>query len=108
MKKQIVPVICCILCGYLLFEVARRWREVLLLQTNCVIAVLSAEAVNQKVGAIAPHFAPDKEAFINAYFEASNLPLAVFPAEVLNPIRDTLRRGRNSPEADRIRAMVFK
>lgn len=108
MKQSTISILFGLLCGYLIFEVVRLKREVHQLQTNCAIAVLSAEAANQKIGAIAPYFAPDKEAFIRGYMDANNLPLAVFPDEVLNPIRDGLQRGRSSPEADRLRATVFK
>jgi hypothetical protein len=108
MKQSILTILCCLLCAYLAFEVIRLKLAMHQLQANCAIAVLSAEAANRKVGAIAPFFAMDKEAFFRAYMDENNLPLAVFPDEVLNPIREILARARRSPEADRIRATVFK
>jgi hypothetical protein len=46
--------------GYRVFQLELEVKQV---QTNSAIALLSAEAANNKVGAIAPFFAQDKEAF---------------------------------------------
>jgi hypothetical protein len=107
MKRSSITALLCVLCGYVAFETVRLKQEVRQLQTNCAVAVFSAEAANRKVGAIAPFFATDKEAFIRAYLDANNLPLAVFPDETLNPIRDSLERGRNGAQARAVRETVF-
>ena len=48
------------------YKVIQLEQEVKQLQTNVAIAVLSAEAANNKVGAIAPFFVQDKDAFVKA------------------------------------------
>ena len=69
---------------FLGYRVIRLESEVRQLQTNAAIAVLSAaEAANNKIGAIAPFFGQDKEAFANAWLDSVNMPLAVFPEDVL-------------------------
>lgn len=83
-------------------------REVCQLQTNCAIAVLSAEAAHRKVGSVAPFFRMDRETYLRAWMDAEHLPLAVFPDNVLTPIRATLERARNSPETAQMRAVVFR
>jgi len=108
MKHATITIALAVLCVGLLFEVGRLRRRITQLETNCAIAVLSAEAANKKVGAIAPYFGPDKETFIRAWFDAENLPLAVFPDDVLNPIRASLQQKREGPEGRKLRALVFK
>jgi len=83
-------------------------REVRQLQTNTAIALLSAEAANNKVGAIAPFFSQDKEAFAKAWLDSNNLPLAVFPEEVLVPLKRMLEEKRASKESQSLKATVFK
>ena len=78
------------------------------MQTNVAIAVLSAEAANNKVGAIAPFFAQDKDAFVKAWLDSVNMPLAVFPDEVLVPLRRTLEERRMSKESQQQKTAVFK
>jgi hypothetical protein len=75
---------------------------------NAAIAVLSAEAANDKIGAFAPYFAPDKDKFIRSWFDTTNMPLAVFPNEVLAPIKQELEEKRTSKEAQQLRATIFK
>ena len=82
--------------------------EVRQLQTNTAIAVLSAEAANNKIGAISPYFKQDKEAFIRAWLDSTNMPPAVFPAEVLSPIKRELERMRNDPTAQQLKERLFK
>jgi hypothetical protein len=94
--------------GFLAFRVFQLEAEVHQLQVNAAIAVLSAEAANDKVGAIAPFFAPDKDAFAKAWFDNNNLPQAVFPDDVLVPIRRRLEQQRSTPEAERQRTYFFK
>jgi hypothetical protein len=82
--------------------------ELTQLQTNTAIAVLSAEAANKKVGAIAPFFGQDKEAFARAWLDSVNMPSAVFPADVLDPIRRTLEERRLSKDSQQQKAEIFK
>ena len=81
--------------------------EVKTLQRNAAIAVLSAEAANLKVGAIAPFFGPNKEQFAKAWLDSNNLPPAAFPSEVLDPLRKDLARHRESPESKKLMAEIF-
>lgn len=108
MKHTTITIFLAVLCLGLLAELFRLRQRVGRLEVNCAIAVLSAEAANNKVGAIAPYFSSDKEAFIKAWFDAQNLPLAVFPADVLNPIKESLQKQRESVEGLKLRAAVFK
>lgn len=91
--------------GYRVFQLE---NEVRLLQTNTAIAVLSAEAANNKIGAVAPFFSQDKEQFANAWLDTFNMPLAVFPEEVLAPLKRTLVEKRNSAEGQRLKTATFK
>ena len=75
---------------------------------NAAIAVLSAEAANDKIGATAPYFAANKEKFANAWMDTVNMPLAVFPAEILVPIKRELEEKRMSNEAIQLKASIFK
>jgi hypothetical protein len=91
--------------GYRVFALE---AEVSQLQTNAAIAVLSAEAANNKVGAIAPFFGQDKEAFAKAWLDSVNMPGAVFPEKVLAPLKRTLEERRASKESQVQRAAIFK
>jgi hypothetical protein len=91
--------------GYRIFALEQQVQQ---LQVNAAIAVLSAEAANKKVGAIAPFFAQDKEAFAKAWLDSNNLPGAVFPEEVLVPLKRQLEEKRMSKEAQALRASIFK
>lgn len=91
--------------GYRVVALEQGMRQI---QTNAAIAVLSAEAANNKVGAIAPFFAQDKEAFAKAWLDNNNLPQAVFSDEILIPIRRRLEERRVSPEAQAMKASIFR
>ena len=94
--------------AFLGYRVIQLEQEVKQLQMNVAIAVLSAEAANNKVGAIAPFFAQDKDAFIKAWLDSVNMPLAVFPDEVLVPLKRTLEERRMSKESQQQKTAVFK
>lgn len=91
--------------GYRVFELEHEMKQ---LQTNVAIAVLSAEAANNKVGAIAPFFAQDKEAFAKAWLDSVNMPLAAFPEDVLVPLKRILEEKRSSRESQELKAVTFK
>ncbi len=91
--------------GYRVFTLE---AEVKQLQTNAAIALLSAEAANNKVGAIAPFFGQDKEAFAKAWLDSVNMPLAVFPEEILVPLKRTLEERRMSKASQQQKAAIFK
>ena len=93
---------------FLGFRVVQLEGEVKQLQANTAIAVLSAEAANNKVGAIAPFFAQDKEAFVKAWLDTQNMPLAVFPEDVLIPLKRNLEEKRSGKEAQQLKESVFK
>lgn len=93
------------LLGYRVLELEQQVKQ---LQMNAAIALLSAEAANNKVGAIAPFFAQDKEAFVKAWLDSVNLPLAVFPEEILVPLKRTLEEKRTSKGSQAQRAAIFK
>lgn len=95
------------LIGYLLFEVVSLKAELKQAQRNTAIAVLSAEAANNKVGAIAPYFKRDDSAFAKAWMDTANMPLAVFPDEVLASVREEIRRGRETPGMEQLKAQTF-
>lgn len=94
-----------IFLGYRLFKLE---MEVSQLQTNCAIATLQADAANNKIGAISPYFRNDKEAFIRAWFDSANLPPAVFPDDVLIPLKRALEEKRNDKSAQELKAQIFK
>jgi hypothetical protein len=91
--------------GYRVVDLEAQVRQ---LQTNAAIAILSAEAANNKVGAIAPFFGQDKEAFAKAWLDSVNMPAAVFPEEVLVPLKRTLEERRASKESQLQKATIFK
>jgi len=95
----------CLFLGTRLLQVENELASV---QRNAAIAVLSAEAANAKVGAIAPYFAPDKDAFVRAWLDSTNMPPAVFPENVLNPIKQELERKRSAPVARKTVEATFK
>jgi len=97
-----------VLVALLGFRVIQLEAELKQVSRNSAIAVLSAEAANDKIGAFAPYFAPDKDKFIKAWLDSTNMPLAVFPEEVLSPIKQELESRRDSPETQKVRAAVFK
>jgi hypothetical protein len=97
-----------LLVAFLAYRVLALEAQVKQLQTNAAIAVLSAEAANNKVGAIAPFFGQDKEAFAKAWLDSVNMPLAVFPDEVLVPLKRTLEERRMSKESQQQKAAIFK
>ena len=103
-----VVVVLALFTAFLGFRVFTLEAQVRQLQTNEAIAVLSSEAANAKVGAIAPYFERDADAFAKAWIDNVNLPPAVFPDEVLTPLRQQLERARQSPEAAKQRAELFR
>jgi hypothetical protein len=94
-----------VILGYRVIQLESELKNV---SRNTAIAVLSAEAANDKIGAFAPYFAPDKDKFIKAWFDSVNMPLAVFPDEVLTPIKQELEEKRASKETQQLRATLFK
>ena len=94
-----------IFLGYSLIKVEGEFHQ---LQVNAAIAVLSAEAANNKIGAIAPFFGQDKEAFAKAWLDGVNMPPAVFPEDVLVPLKRTLEEKRNSKISQDQKAAIFK
>jgi hypothetical protein len=93
---------------FLGYRVLKAEDQIAQLQQNTAIAILSAEAANNKVGAIAPYLTPDKEAFTTAWMDNFNLPLAVFPDDVLVPIKQRLERLRGTPENVALRKQIFQ
>lgn len=93
--------------AFLGFRVFALEAEVTTLQRNTAIAVLSAEAANLKVGAIAPYFSPSKEQFAKAWIDSNNLPPAMFPSEVLDPLRRELERLRQTPASKKMVEETF-
>lgn len=100
-----ILVLFCAFLGYRVFELESQIKQ---LQTNAAIAVLSAEAANNKVGAIAPFFSQDKDAFVKAWIDNLNMPPAVFPEEVLGPLKRTLDERRTSKAAAQQKEALFK
>ena len=91
--------------GYRIVALEQQVKQV---QVNAAIALLSSEAANNKIGAIAPFFSQDKEAFVKAWLDNNNLPLATFPEDVLIPIKRSLEEKRGSKESQALKASVFK
>ena len=94
-----------VLLGFRTFQLEAELKQA---SRNAAIAVLSAEAANDKIGAFAPYFAPDKDKFIKAWLDSTNMPLAIFPEDILSPIKRELESKRASPEAQKVQAAVFK
>lgn len=106
MKATLIGV--CVITLYLAFRLFQLEAEVKQLQMNAAIAALSAEAANTKIGAIAPYFAHDKEAFARAWLDNLNLPPAVYPDDVLIPLKRSLEEKRMSPEIQKLKAETFR
>jgi len=96
--------LCAALLGIKVFSLSAQLNEV---QRNTAIAVLMAEAADKKIGAFAPYFAPSKEAFVNAWIDGTNMPPAVFPEEVIHPLKQELEARRNSPETQELKKRIF-
>jgi len=96
------------LIAFLAYRVIQLESQLNLALKNTAIAVLSAEAANDKIGAFAPYFTPDREKFVKAWLDSNNLPLAVFPDEVITPIKNGLEQKRGSKESQQLRATIFK
>lgn len=92
----------------LIYKVFQLDSELKQLQTNAAIAVLSAEAANKKIGAIAPFFSQDKEAFAKAWLDSVNMPSAVFPEDVLVPLKRTLDERRVSKASQEQKAAIIR
>lgn len=82
-------------------------KELDQLQTSCAIAMLAAEAANKQIGADASFFAKDREMFIKAWEDNATLPVAVFPDNVLGPVREQREQRRNSKGQRELRSMLF-
>ena len=76
-------------------------------QRNTAIAVLSAEAANNKIGAIAPYFGRDDSAFANAWIDNMAMPVAVFPDDVINELRQELKEYRKLTAAGETAKELF-
>jgi hypothetical protein len=96
------------LVAFLGYRVLMLEAELKQMSRNVAIAVLSAEAANDKIGAFAPFFSPDKAKFARAWLDGTNMPLAVFPDDVLKPLKQELEAKRSSPEARQLAATLFK
>lgn len=105
---KIVVVILFLLVGALGYRVFHLEVELKQLQINAAIALLSAEAANNKIGAIAPYFTQDKDVFIKAWLDNVNMPLAVFPDDILTPLKRSLEDRRTNKESLQLKSTVFK
>lgn len=103
-----IVIVLALLTAFLSYRVLALEQQVKQLQVNTAIAVLSAEAANNKVGAIAPFFAQDKEAFVKAWLDSNNLPPAIFPGEVLVPLKRSLEDKRESKDSQALKSLIFK
>ena len=97
-----------VLCLYLGYRVHVLEADLLQVQRNAAIAMLSAESAHKKIGAFAPYFEQDKEAFVSAWLDETNLPQPVFPEGVLVPLQLELNARRNDEAASKLRAAIFK
>jgi hypothetical protein len=104
MASKGLLIVLAVLCGFLAYRVLRLESAMHQLQRNTAIAVLSAEIANKKIGAFAPYFGEDKEAFANAWIDGSNMPGAVFPDYVLVPLQNELARRRSDPLSQKLKA----
>lgn len=98
-------VVFCLFLGGRLLKVE---NELVSVQRNIAIAILSAEAANTKAGAIAPYFSPDKDAFVRAWIDSVNMPPAIFPEHVLVPLKQELERKRSDPASRKTVEAAFK
>jgi hypothetical protein len=92
---------------FLGYRVLRLESEVSQLQKNVAIAVLSAEAAHKKIGAFAPYFQEDKEAFANAWLDDFNMPAAVFPEDTLIPIKNELAKRRSDLTSQKLKSDIL-
>jgi hypothetical protein len=94
-----IKIICAVLLasvlvlGYKVIDLQGQYSR---LERNVVIAVLSAEIANHKIGAIAPVFSQDREKFIRQWIRGENIPLAVFNTTTLSEVRREIDDGANS------------
>ncbi|WP_267113493.1 hypothetical protein [Xanthomonas sacchari] len=107
MPPKALLVLLALLSAFLGYRVLRLESEVHALQRNAAIALLTAEIANRKIGALAPYFAEDKEAFANAWLDGANMPGAVFPEDVLVPMQQELARRRAEPVSQKLKAETF-
>lgn len=108
MASKSLLIVLVIVCAFLGYRVLRLESDVYQLQRNAAIAVLSAEIANKKIGAIAPYFGEDKDAFANAWIDGTNMPGAVFPEDVLVPLQNELVRKRADPLSQKIKTETFQ
>jgi hypothetical protein len=108
MASKVALTALAVFCAFLGYRVLRLEEEVHELQRNAAIAVLSAEIANKKVGAIAPYFGEDKDAFANAWIDDVNMPGAVFPEDVLVPLKNELARKRAEPSSQKLKSETFR
>ncbi|NIK40551.1 hypothetical protein FHY12_002876 [Xanthomonas arboricola] len=108
MTSKGLLIVMVVLCAFLGYRVLRLESKVHQLQRNAAIAVLSAEIANKKIGAFAPYFGQDKEAFANAWIDDSNMPSAVFPKDVLVPLKNELARKRSDQSSQKLKADTFR
>jgi hypothetical protein len=108
MASKVLLTVLAVACIFLGYRVLRLEAEVHQLQRNAAIAVLSAEIANKKIGAIAPYFQEDKDAFANAWIDDSNMPGAAFPDDVLVPLKNELARKRAEPSSQQLKAQTFR
>lgn len=76
-------------------------------ERNTAIAILSAEAANNKVGAIAPYFRRNDAVFAKSWSDTTNMPAAVFPSEAIDPIKKQLEFQRQSLEMKKMTIETF-
>lgn|GEM_PF-5340914 len=76
-------------------------------QRNTAIAVLSADIANRKIGAVAPYFGEDREAFADAWIDGVNMPGAVFPEATLGSLQRELVAKRNDAVSRQMRQDTF-
>jgi hypothetical protein len=96
-----------IACAFLLYKVISLQFEIERVERNTAIAVLSAEVANKKIGAIAPYFGENKEAFANAWIDDFNMPPAEFSDAALGPVRDELNKKRADPASVKLKEKTF-
>lgn len=78
------------------------------LERNVVIAVLSAEIANNKVGAIAPYFGEDQRKFVDEWIRGTSMPLAVFDDKILKAVRDEIDRRSMATDQREMAATLMK
>lgn len=108
MASKILILVFAIAIAWLGYRVLRLEAEVDQLERNAAIAVLSAEIANRKIGAIAPYFEEDKEAFARAWIDDANMPAAVFADDVLVPLKNELARKRAEPSSQQLKTATFR